>query len=126
MVKNLRPRKPRPDFPLFPHASGRWAKKIRGKFQYFGKVADDPEGRAALDKWLDQRDELLAGLTPRVKAEGGTVRDLVNRYLTTKQLHANAGEITLRTFRDPHLTAARVVRVFGKDHLVIDLAADDF
>ena len=34
--------KPRPDFPLFPHQCGRWAKKVRGKFVYFSKVADDP------------------------------------------------------------------------------------
>ena len=46
-------RKPRPDFPLFPHATGRWAKKVRGKLLYFGKVADDPKGQAALAKWLE-------------------------------------------------------------------------
>ena len=75
-------KKPRKDFPLFPHSRGYWAKKVRGQLRYFDKVADDPEGKAALDKWLDQKDDLLAGRTPRASGDGLTIRDLCNRFLT--------------------------------------------
>jgi hypothetical protein len=83
-----KPAKPRPDFPLFPHATGRWAKKVRGKLSYFGKVADDPKGEAALAKWLDQKDYLLAGAKPPADPDRDrlTVRKLVNHYLTAKKV----------------------------------------
>jgi hypothetical protein len=59
-IASIKVKKPRPDFPLTPHPSGRWCKKVRAKLHYFGKL-EDPQ--AALNKWLDQRDDLLAGRT---------------------------------------------------------------
>src|SRR5262245_1553906 len=52
-----KPAKPYPNFPLFPHATGRWAKKVRGKLHYFRKC-DDPDG--ALAKYLAEKDDLHA------------------------------------------------------------------
>jgi integrase len=43
-----KPAKPHPDFPLFAHNNGKWAKKIKGKLHYFGPWRD-PE--AALAKY---------------------------------------------------------------------------
>src|SRR6516164_7210144 len=52
-VQSGKPAKPRPDFPLFAHAAGVWAKKIRGKLHYFGPW-DDPDG--ALKKYHERKD----------------------------------------------------------------------
>ena len=41
-------KKPHPGFPLEPHPSGRWCKKVRGRFCYFGRIAADPKGESAL------------------------------------------------------------------------------
>ena len=49
LTKQSKPEKPYPDFPLYAHASGRWAKKVRGQILYFGPWADS---EASLDKWL--------------------------------------------------------------------------
>ena len=53
--------KPRPDAPPFLHNTGRWCKKVRGKFHYFGYAKDDPDGSKALDLWREQKTDLLAG-----------------------------------------------------------------
>ena len=50
VAQNGKPSKPRPDFPLYRHASGQWAKKIRGKVHYFGT---EPQG--ALESYLARK-----------------------------------------------------------------------
>ena len=121
--KTNKPTKPYPDFPLFPHATKRWAKKIRGKHYYFGPWSDP---YAALEKYQDQRDDLYAGRSPRSTGEDSTVRDLCNHFLTSKKRQCDTGEITERTFGDYHTTCGRIIDVLGKDRPVDDLRGDDF
>jgi len=61
-AKPVKPAKPYPDFPLFPHATRRWAKKIRGRFVFFGPWND---AQGAIERYVMQRDALMAGLVPR-------------------------------------------------------------
>jgi len=119
-----RPKKPYPDFPLFPHAAGQWAKKIKGKAYYFGPWMD-PQG--SLDKYLAQKDDLFAGRTPRAVTEDGcTVRDLVNRFLASKEQLVASGELSQRSFDDYHKECEKVIAVFGRHRMVEDLTPEDF
>jgi integrase len=119
-----KPAKPYADFPLFAHATGRWAKKIRGKLHYFGKWEDHA---AALKKYLDERDDLHAGRTPRASSEDGfTVRELCNRFLTSKRHLLDTRELSPRTFQDYYDTCKIIVDKFGAGRLVLDLRPDDF
>ncbi len=121
-----KPRKPHPDFPLTPHPSGRWCKKIRGQLRYFGKIAGDEKGQAALNLWLEQKDDLLAGRTPRATRDGLTVRDLVNHFLTAKKSLLGNGELTERTFGEWWGVCDLLGRTLTLNRLVDDLAGDDF
>ena len=118
-----KPAKPYDRFPLFAHNPGRWCKKIRGRFYYFGPWRD-PDG--ALELYQAQRDDLHAGRKPRAGREGLTVADACNRYLTAKHHKVEAGELQRRTWLEYKVSAEIVVQVFGRDRLVEDLADDDF
>ncbi len=136
MAKSTRPRpsgkptqakKPRPDFPLFSHATGRWAKKVKGKLHYFGKTADDPNGERALAEWVDQKDNiLLTGRKQEAKPEGLTVQDAVNKFLNFKRRLVEAGEITPRTFAELVSTGTLVADQLGRPTVVAYLVAEDF
>lgn len=118
-----KPAKPYEGFPLFPHATRRWAKKIRGKLVYFGPWSD-PDG--ALKKYLDERDALHAGRKPRQESTGVTVRDVVNHFLETKENLKDNGEITAQTYADYYSTAEYVVTKLGRERLADDITGDDF
>ncbi|MFH1265504.1 MAG: hypothetical protein ABIK89_07220, partial [Planctomycetota bacterium] len=129
MTACKKPKKPYPGFPLFPHASGRWAKKIRQQFKYFGPVTDDPDSgaMAALERYQAVAADLHAGRTPRVQSgDGITVAELCNRFMTAKKHALDAGEIVPSTFANYLRCCKGVVEFFGRNRLVEDLAADDF
>jgi integrase len=123
-----KPQKPYPEFPLCYHASGRYYKKIRGRFYYFGwyRGANAIPWQDALAQYQKQRDDLYAGRTPRVEGEGLTIADLCNRFLSVKQNLLDAGELTPRSFEDYYKNCALLVSYFGRNRLVSDLASDDF
>lgn len=117
-----KPAKPYPEFPLFAHAAGVWAKKIRGKLHYFGPWSD-PDG--ALKKYLAEKDALHAGRKPRPETEGMTVKDLANDFLNAKQALVDAGELSPRTWADYKQVCDLVVAHLGKGRLA-DVDPDDF
>lgn len=122
-VRRAKPGKPYPDFPLFPHATGRWAKKIRQKLHYFGPWDD---WQAALEKYKREAVYLHAGRTPPETFDGLTVAELCNRFLTAKEQQRDAGDIVPRTFAEYHASCGIIVGAFGRDRLVDDLNASDF
>ncbi|MEQ8790244.1 MAG: hypothetical protein RIC55_28370 [Pirellulaceae bacterium] len=131
-----KPSKPYPEFPLYAHNSGHWAKKIRGKTHFFGAWGKRIDGKltrledlgweAALEEYKRVADDLHAGKTPRVQAEGLEVAELCDRFIVAKEALRDNGEISPRTWQAYKSTTDRIVRVFGKKRLVVDLSADDF
>lgn len=118
-----KPEKPSPDFPLFPHAAGVWAKKIRGKLHYFGPWE---EPAAALRRYNEQKEALHAGRKPREEPEGLTVKQLANHFLNAKAAARDAGELTPRSWGDYKAVCDLLIEHFGKSRLVADLDPDDF
>lgn len=133
-----KPGEPYKGFPLSPHASGAWQKKIRGKLHYFGRWGKSINGklvrlpgdewwRPALELYKAQADDLHAGRTPRkVGTDGLTVKDLADRFYTAKLRKLESGELSPRSLHEYDGTCARIVKAFGRDRLVEDLDAHDF
>ncbi|MCG2684293.1 MAG: site-specific integrase, partial [Planctomycetales bacterium] len=121
-AKSDKPVKPHPNYPMYAHAAGQWAKRVRNKVHYFGPWAN-PD--AALAKWLQQKDDLLAG-RELSNGEGLTIRHLANHFLTSKKRLVDSGELTPRTLDDYRRACARVLDVLGAARIVTSLRPVDF
>lgn len=119
-----KPAKPYPDFPLFAHATKRWAKKIRGRLVYFGPW-DNPD--AALARYLEQKDALHAGLTPASDTSDAlTVHGLAAKFLQTKKQLLQTGELASRSYEDYGATCKLLIKAFGKNKPVAGLRPEHF
>lgn len=118
-----KPRKPYPSFPLYAHATRRWAKKIAGKTHFFGPW-DKPD--EALQEYQRVREDLEAGRRPGRQRAGVSVAEVCNEYLEHKLSKIASGELSSRSWRDYHATCERIVKRFGKTTNVSALVPDDF
>jgi integrase len=123
MVAIDKPRKPYPMFPLTPHSSGKWAKKVRGRIYYFGKW-DDPDG--ALREWNAVKDALLSGRSPNFTGVSPTLKDLLNEYMDRQIVRVDSGKLEARTFVDSKNALTHFARAVGPDRLAAGLRPPDF
>jgi integrase len=123
---STRPAKPYPDFPLYAHATGRWAKKIRGQTRFFGPWRD---WQAALRTYLADKDDLEAGRRPKrspTDADALVVQEMVARFLNARRLDVESQALDLRTWKEYEDYGERLIRVFGGSAVVQELGPEDF
>ena len=104
--------------PLFKHRNGQWATK-KGKLYYFGTDRED-----ALRRWLDEKDYLLAGLTPPKDEDALQVRDILNGFHRLKKQANEEGAIADRTLYEYEAVCDTIAGTLGK-HLAVKLIADE-
>jgi integrase len=119
-VRQEKPKKPYPDFPLFAHNNGQWCKKIRGKQHYFGSWSN-PD--AAIKLYLEQKDYLYAGETPR--PEGLTVADICEQFFAWKEKIAALGEIKPITLKGYEIACTQLAKSLG-NHAATSLCPQHF
>jgi site-specific recombinase XerD len=117
------PPKPYPEYPLYAHQSGQWAKKIRGRTVYFGPWGDPDY---ALRAYLDQRDYLLGGVEPPADDESLTLDELVNRFLAHQRQRCDIGEISQRHYLDYQADGRRILDALGRTRPVRLIRPADF
>jgi integrase len=123
-VSATKPQKPYAGFPLTPHANGQWCKKVKRKVHFFGTWGD---ADAALQKYLDERDDLQAGRIPRrLSATTLTVGDTVNLWLKRCDDLRAAGELQAVTFADYKRIGGVIVEHFGRNTDPDQLRPTDF
>ncbi len=132
----VKPKKPYSSFPLSPHPSGKWQKKIRGRIHYFGNWGRQVNGKlervendgweSALKLYESQAPYLHAGLVLPAESDGLTLMELCNKFLQSKERRVESGELGIRMFADYKEAKDLLISTFGKTRPVHSLTATDF
>jgi len=126
------PDKPYPDYPLYPHRSGKWAKKIKGRTVYFGRL-DDPDG--ALAEYLAHKAKLDADNSLPTPLEMSrhlvlnpplTLRQSADKFVDSKRKAVERGELSERTLNELRRTTDKFCEVIGPTVTVSVVGPDHF
>lgn len=137
-----KPAKPYDEFPMYAHASGRWAKKIGRHFYYFGRWGSkrgsdyyrvEGDGwKEALEVYKARIDDIQAGnvkpgvVTLEETAEGLTVKRLCDLFYASKKRQMDSGELSRAQLREYDIVAKLIVSEFGRQRLVTNITPTDF
>lgn len=136
------PDQPYAEFPLRPHSTGYWCKKTKDRNVYFGPWARRVDGRliclpdgggyrAAKAKYDNEihsiQTDIADGRKPRsgssaASANGVTIKDLCNLFLTRQVRKLNVGELKPKTFAGYKVVAELVIKSFGSNRVVRSLS----
>ena len=119
----IRPEKPYPEFPLYAHGSGVWAKKFRGTTYYLGPWVDH-EG--ALAEWHRIRDEIELGIVSSAVTGRVDVDYMVNAFLASKKAQVDAGDLRLCTFQQYKLACKWLKENMGAHRVIENVGPADF
>lgn len=117
MQGSSKPQKPYPEFPLYAHSCGKWARKIGGKIKYFGKWGD-PDG-ALLE--YEESKRVVINLPPTF-----TIQLAANTFLTTRKKLVASGELSERSYQDYRRSLKRFAAFIGPDRNLENLEPADF
>ena len=118
-----KPSKPYTDYPLYAHSNGQWAKKIRGRVHYFGPWS---EPQKALDRYLEQKDDLRAGRKPAPQSNEWTVKMLVTKFLNAKRRKLEAGELSHQMHHDYKVVCDQILDHFGRNTPLSHITSSNF
>jgi len=108
---------------LLVHRSGRWARKMRQRLEYFGPVtAESDFGYFAA---LQRHNEAVTGSNPG-SGQGVTLLDLCNKYLAVKEEERDRGELTEAHFANIHRAGKLLIDHFGRNRAVGTIGPRDF
>jgi integrase len=102
-------RKPK-ECPLNQHTNGQWYKKYRGRYFYFGTDLD-----AALKRWCDEKDYILAGKPVPNSSADPSIVELANLFIANRKNKIADGSIEARTVEDYESTIQRLIGIVGKE-----------